>query len=94
MRSWAILLGGLLVWAAHFFLLYGIGEFAGASTAARGGVLILSMLALLVDFWLARRLITLRASDAFGRWRADVALGGLALSALAVLWQALPALIG
>lgn len=94
MRSWAILLGGLFVWAAHFFLLYGIGEFAGASTASRSMVFFLSVLALLADFWLARRLFALRSPDAFGRWRAGVALGGLALSALAILWQALPALIG
>ena len=34
MRTWAILLGGLLVWAGHFFALYGIGEFAGSSAGA------------------------------------------------------------
>ena len=93
MQSWAIMLGGLLVWAAHFFLLYGIGEFAGASSGSRGAVLLLSAFALVADGFLARRLFTLPRADAFAHWRAGVALGGIALSALAVLWQALPALI-
>lgn len=94
MRTWLILLGGLLVWTAHFFALYGIGEFAGPSMASRLAVLLLSALALSADGLLARRLLPLPRSDEFGRWRAGVALGGLALSALAILWQALPALIG
>jgi hypothetical protein len=94
MRSWLILLGGLLLWAVHFFLLYGIGEFAGASAASRGPVLLLSGLALGAVGLLARRLLPLDRSDDFARWRAAVALGGLALSALAIAWQALPALIG
>lgn len=94
MRSWLILLGGLLLWAVHFFLLYGIGEFAGASAASRGAVLLLSGLALGAVGLLARQLLPLDRSDDFTRWRAAVAVGGLALSALAIAWQALPALIG
>jgi hypothetical protein len=94
MRSWLILLGGLLLWTVHFFLLYGIGEFAGASTASRGAVLLLSGLALGALGLLARQPLPLDRSDDFTRWRAGVALGGLALSALAIAWQALPALVG
>lgn len=93
MRSWAILLGGLLVWAGHFFALYGIGEFAGESAGSRAYVLVLSALALFADGLLARRLLPLARADDFTRWHAGVALGGIALSALAVLWQTLPALI-
>lgn len=93
MRSWAILLGGLLVWAAHFFALYGIGEFAGASAGSRAYVLVLSALALFADGFLARRLLLIARADDFARWRTGVALGGIAVSALAVVWQALPALI-
>lgn len=93
MRSWTILLGGLLVWAAHFFMLYGIGEFAGATAGSRTSVLLTSALALLADGLLARRLLPLVRTDEFAHWRAGVALGGIALSALAVLWQTLPALI-
>lgn len=94
MRSWLTLLGGLLVWAVHFFALYGIGEFAGASAASRGAVLLLSALALGAVGLLARRLLPLDRSEDFARWRAGVALGGLVLGALAIAWQALPALIG
>ena len=93
MRSWVVLLGGLLVWAAHFFALYGIGEFSGASATSRFAILLLSALALLADGVLAWRLLPLPRADDFARWRAGVALGGVALSALAVVWQALPALI-
>jgi|GEM_PF-6474181 len=35
MRTWLILLAGLLLWTAHFFLLYGIGEFVGETTGPR-----------------------------------------------------------
>jgi hypothetical protein len=94
MRSCLILLGGLLLWTVHFFSLYGIGEFAGASAASRGAVLLLSALALGAIGLLARQLLPLARSEDFARWRAGVALGGLALSALAIVWQALPALIG
>lgn len=93
MRSWTILLGGLLIWAAHFFLLYGIGEFAEASAVSRTAVLLLSAFALLADGLLARRVMLTVRTDDFGRWHAGVALGGVVLSALAVLWQTLPALI-
>ena len=94
MRTWAILLGGLLVWAGHFFALYGIGEFIGESAASRGAVLLLTASGLAVDAVLAWRLLPFSRAGEFMRWRARVALGGLALSALAIVWQALPALIG
>ncbi len=93
MRSWTILLGGLLVWAAHFFALYGIGEFAGASAVSRAVVLLLSAFALLANGLLARHLLPLSRADDFACWNRQLALGGIALSALAVVWQTLPALI-
>lgn len=94
MGSWAILLGGLLVWAGHFFALYGIGEFAGESAASRGAVLLLTAAALAVEAVLAGRLRRARRAGEFSDWRSRVALGGILLSALAIVWQALPALIG
>lgn len=94
MRSWTTLLGGMLVWAAHFFVLYGIGEFAGANTASRGAVLLLGAIALAADGLLFRRLLRRPRGDEFGRWRTGVASGGLGLSSLAVVWQTLPALVG
>lgn len=94
MRSWLLLLGGLLVWAAHFFALYGIGEFSDGGVAARGAILLLGVVAILADGLLARRLLPLPREGDFARWRAGVALGGIMLSALAIFWQSLPALIG
>src|SRR3546814_12571501 len=35
MRTWDLMLVGMLIWVAHFFALYGIGVVAGASAGAR-----------------------------------------------------------
>jgi len=43
MRTWLILLGGLILWTAHFFLLYGIGEFIGETTAPRISVMVITL---------------------------------------------------
>jgi len=93
MRSWLILLGGLFVWAAHFFALYGIGEFAGTGTAPRFAALLLTAFGLAIDVFLAWSLLRHPPADAFGCWRTSVALGGVFLSALALIWQGLPVLI-
>ncbi|HMO74850.1 MAG TPA: hypothetical protein PKD99_05035 [Sphingopyxis sp.] len=93
MRSWAILLAGLIVWAVHFFLLYGIGEFAGEGKGPRLAVLAITALALAVVAMLARLLLRAPGGDGFERWRGRLALAGLLLGGLAVLWQGLPALL-
>lgn len=88
MRSWRILLGGLIVWAFHFFGLYAIAEFAPNRVLV--GALTVACLA--ADLWLLLRTRSLRITDDFSAWRRSVALGGAALSVVAVSWQALPAL--
>lgn len=88
MRTWLILLGGMLVWTAHFFGLYAIAEIA----PQRAPVLALTMLCLGVDLWLLRAISRLRRDDPFAAWRRSVASAGAGLSLLAVAWQALPAL--
>src|SRR3546814_15712950 len=91
MRTWAILLGGLLVWAGHFFALYGIGEFAGESAASRGAVLLITASGLAVDAVLAWRLRPVCSAGEFIRWRARGALGGLALRGPGIVLDATPA---
>lgn len=88
MKTWAILLGGLIVWTVHFFGLYAIAEIAPQVSL----VLALTAACLLADLWLLLRSRALPKADAFDAWRRSIALGGAALSLLAVGWQALPAL--
>jgi hypothetical protein len=89
MRSWLILLGGLIVWSVHFFGIYGIGEFA----PSRGLVLALTALCIAADLGLLHRSRRLPADEPFLRWRRSVAIGGALLSLVAVGWQGLPALV-
>ncbi|MET0247837.1 MAG: hypothetical protein ABW182_13895 [Sphingomonas sp.] len=92
MRVWAALLAGLLVWAAHFFLVYAIGEFGGEGTGQRVAVIAATLAAIAADLVLLRLARRMRTHDPFDRWRRAIACGGLMLSALSVLWQGLPAL--
>jgi hypothetical protein len=94
MRSWLLLLAGLLVWAAHFFALYAIGEFAGATPGWRWAVAALTLACLAAEIALLLRVRHAPRRDSFERWRASVAAGGLLLGAIAVAWQGLPALFG
>lgn len=89
MKSWLILLGGLLVWTVHFFGLYAIAEIAPRAWL----VLALTVLCLGTDIWLQLFIRRLPRDDDFAAWRRSVALIGTGLSLLAVCWQALPALV-
>ena len=94
MRDWAFLLGGLLVWAAHFFILYGIGSVFPDDPVASWLTIAATIAALAANagiLWLlaARRL---RPDDRLGRWGDGLAALGAGLSMIAVLWQGLPAL--
>lgn len=94
MRSWALLLGGLLVWTAHFFALYGIASIFPDTGLARilTGVATLIAAAgalwLLVVAWRAGR-----SDDDLTRWTGGLTALGAGLALIAVLWQGLPALI-
>lgn len=93
MKSWLILLAGLLLWAAHFFLLYGIGEFAGDGRGARIAVGLATIAALGLAATIGWRIGRMDAAAGFVSWRRGVALFGLILGAVAILWQSLPAMI-
>lgn len=92
MRSWLVLLGGLLLWAIHFFALYAIGEFAADGMVARMAVglltLILFFANLLLLLWIRGR-----RRSGFSRWRDQVGMLGALLAAVAIVWQGLPALL-
>ncbi len=96
MRSWAILLGGLLVWAAHFFLSYGIASTFPGSWIANLLTLAVTVPALAIDGWILRMALARRrrrGENALGGWIGDLGAVGAALSLVAVLWQALPAVL-
>ncbi|QCB55689.1 hypothetical protein E5675_15425 [Sphingopyxis sp. PAMC25046] len=94
MRSWFIILGGLLLWFAHFMLLYAIGEFVGAGAAARLLVVAATLIALALAAGLGWRLIRKSSSDPFDAWRDRLGLGALGLGTIGIVWQALPVLFG
>ena len=94
MRHWIILLGGLTVWAAHFFVLYGIASILPGSRAAAWLVLIATLAATAAAGVVLRQAIALaRGTDALERWSAQIGAIGAAISLLAILWQAAPALL-
>ena len=95
MGRWTLFLGGLLVWAAHFFLIYGIGSIFLTSPIARLVVAAATALAAAANITLileARRRLK-REQDGLERWMAALSLPMAALSLVAVLWQGFPALL-
>lgn len=93
MRAWTVLLGGVTVWATHFFVLYGIASILPGQPEARWLVLAATVPAILSDGWIGWLAAAwLRATDPLQRWIGQAGLMGAALSLVAVIWQALPAL--
>ncbi len=95
MRAWAYMLGGLLVWTAHFFLLYGAASIFATSDTTRLITAAATLLCLALAAWLAikgwkgQRI----EDDRFSRWSHRVASITGAGAFIAVLWQGLPALL-
>ena len=89
------MLGGLLVWAADFFLLYAIGSIFLDTVLARvlAGVVTLVALAADTALLLAASRLYRAADDDFRRWMWRVGMLGAALSLLAVAWQGFPAIL-
>lgn len=95
MRTWLLLLAGLLIWTAHFFGIYiAASLFPGTSLAKwLTGLLTLVALAALALLMrpVLRRSIP-KEEEALTGWLDGLALLGAALSAVAILYQGLPAL--
>ena len=95
MRPWLILLSGLIVWTLHFFGVYTAASlFPGTSIAKwLTGLLTLVSLGLLAAaIYLVKGKTTARRDDPLYRWLDSLALLGVALSAIAVIYQGVPAL--
>lgn len=95
MARWLLLLGGLLVWAAHFFSLYAIASIFPGDQIARWLAIIATVLALAGNSAIAWRCLGggIAHAKGFEKWVMQLALAGALLSFIAVFWQGLPALI-
>lgn len=96
MRSWAILLGGLILWALHFFLVYGIASLLPGTTLARVLTIAATLSCLAAAALLMRpawRRWRSADRDGLSRWMWGVSAGGAALALVAIFFQGLPALL-
>ena len=95
MRAWLILLGGLIIWAVHFFSLYILASVFGSTMTARVGTALITTACLAANgAILALILRDGRLVDGLDRWIGSGGAVGAGLSLVAVVWQGLPALIG
>lgn len=85
-------MGGLLLWAAHFFVAYGIASIWPGTLLARVLVAAVTLLLLVVVLWLLRLGLqrARAAGDETDRWLAGLELAGLGIAALAIAYQGLP----
>lgn len=94
MKAWIFFLGGLIVWAAHFFEVYIIGSLFPGTELARWLVLALTLLgvgiASLLLLLISRRREAQR--DTLDRWSSALAGSGYALAIIAIAYQGLPAI--
>lgn len=92
-RGWTFLLAGLIVWAVHFFALYAIASIFLTTMPARLATLGITLLCLGADLTLFRQARRSVFADPTERWMRGVAMSGLAVSAVAIIWQTMPALL-
>ena len=93
MRAWAILLGGLAVWAAHFFALYAIASVLPGRPEAHGLVLAVTIPAIAADAMIVWKTLGAgRRPDPLDDWIVRLGAFGAAISLVGVAWQAIPAI--
>ena len=96
MRTWLLLLGGMIVWTVHFFVLYGLGSVFESTMPARVGTALITIACLGADVWLLRLcVLTARRNDVetVVGWPARLGAPLALLSLVSVAWQGLPALL-
>ena len=103
MWPWLYLLGGPLIWAAHFAGAYAIASLADVTSRADAPwalatvgclTLVCAGLDVALFAWTLRRPAPVPTDAALaGFWRSTAGLGAL-VSLIAVLWQGLPILLG
>lgn len=87
MRTWLLLLGGLIVWTVHLFGIYAAGEIWGHAPAARIAVTALTIAGLAANAGLILIAARRPADAGFTGWVRSVALMGAGLSIVAICWQ-------
>lgn len=93
MRAWLFLFGGVLVWAADFFLLYAIVSIFLTSPLSRALALVVTVAAVAANAWIIWRSWVREPNDDYEQWLARMALLGAAISTVAVIWQGFPAIL-
>jgi hypothetical protein len=92
MKSWLIMMGGLMLWAVHFFLLYLLAEFGGGASGVR--MASLCTLAILgAAVWLFVAVVRDIPQDPFARWRRRAGLLALAFGGFGIVLQYLPVVL-
>lgn len=95
MHKWRNLLGGLLLWAAHFFAVYIIGSVFPGKKIAAVLALVITLVILAVILTLAikafRAVSTMRGG--LPRWMTHLSLLGYLIGGIAVIFQGLPAIL-
>ena len=101
MRAWAWMLGGLILWAAHFLGVYAIASVADVVATADDPAWRMAGLgfsAICVLAGVALGLIALRclrrAEGEVSGFRRELAVLGFGVAVVAMIWQALPTLTG
>lgn len=92
MRGWLLIVGGLIVWAAHFVAIYAIASVFPGQAIARWLVLAASAAAIGANtaiLWST----SARRNDPLDGWARKTGRAGAALSLLAVVWQTAPAVL-
>ena len=96
MRAWLIMLGGLLIWAAHFFALYAVASIFPGMALARYLTVALTLAAAVAAGWLllrTSRAVSDKEEDALESWMYRMSATGSGLALVAILYQGAPALL-
>jgi hypothetical protein len=97
MGRWLFLLGGPLIWAAHFGAIYATASVSHVIAGATGGdtrsfIVVISMVCVGACAWLITSALRRPPADALGAFWRNVAAAGAVLAIIAITWQTLPAL--
>ena len=93
MKSWFIMMGGLVLWAVHFFLLYLLAEFGGSGSGVRLAASLCTLAILGGAVWMFVAVRHKTSGDPFARWRRRAAMLALAFGGLGIVFQYLPILL-
>lgn len=97
MRAWLIAFAGLLIWAGHFFALYFIASVFPGTSLARwltGALTIIALGLLALVVRRIRRQTREAEISAAESWIDGLACLGVAIAAVSIVLQSLPAAIG